>query len=83
MDFVIENIRLRELVAVIRENRAFFTDLPAFIHEKDDTIALTTVATYLKRKSDATLLDGLGQPYSNAKARWFFRGSFVMRPYSG
>ena len=84
MDFVIENIRLRELVAVVGENRIFFEDfvgflegegfpsLQDFVNSDDDEKALSTISRYLSRRSDARLFDGLGKPYHNSKARWFF-----------
>jgi hypothetical protein len=90
MDFVIENIRLRELVAVVGENRAYFddfllclkehgfADLPSFVNTTDDRQALETISAYLARKSEAQLLDGVGKPYANSKARWFFL-SWVFR----
>jgi len=90
MDFVIENIRLRELVTVVGENRAYledflaclkehgFADLPSFVNTNDELRALEAISAYLVRKSDAKLLDGVGKPYGNAKARWFFL-SWVFR----
>ena len=84
MDFVIENIRLRELVAVVGENRIFFEDfvdflegegfpsLQDFVNSDDNEKALLTISRYLSRRSDARLFDGLGKPYHNSKARWFF-----------
>lgn len=90
MDFVIENIRLRELVAVVSENHAYFedclaclnehgfADLPSFINTNDDSKALTAILAYLVRESEAQLFDGIGKPYANPKARWFFL-SWVFR----
>lgn len=84
MDFVIENIRLRELVAVVNENKAFFDDfltylraqgfdnIPDFINTTDDMKAFEAISAYLVYKSDAKLYDGLGNAYANGKARWFF-----------
>ena len=84
MEFVIENIRLRELVAVVNDNRAFFDDILsfleshgycsiyAFVDEGDNGKAKQTILAYLEHKSNAKLYDGLGKPYANAKARWFF-----------
>ena len=84
MNFVIENIRLRELVAVVNENRAFFNDFVTFLNEhgfssvhsfsnaSNDGKARAVIIAYLKHNSDTKLYDGLGKPYGNAKARWFF-----------
>lgn len=84
MHFVIENVRLRELVAVVGENQSFFEDfvgflksrgfpsLQDFINSDDDAKAIGTISTYLSVESEARLFDGLGKPYTNSKARWFF-----------
>lgn len=84
MEFVIENIRLRELVLVVNENRAFFDDfisflseqgfnnIHKFIREPDDNKAYSIIYAYLERKSDVNLYDGIGKPYPNGKARWLF-----------
>jgi hypothetical protein len=89
LDFVIENIRLRELVAVVNENKAFFEDfinflndhgfnsVPEFINTEDDSKAQSTILAYLIHKSDAKLYDGLGNPYANGKARWYFLSWFL------
>jgi hypothetical protein len=82
--FLIENIRLRELVAIVNANRAFYDDFVAFlieegfgsvhefINEPSDEKALETLIHYLGRRSDVTLYDGLLRPYSNQQARWYF-----------
>jgi hypothetical protein len=84
MDFVLQNLRLRELIAIVKENKAFFEDfvvflhehgydsVSAFVHEPSDEKAATTISGYLARPSEAKLYDGLLRPYSNAKAKWFF-----------
>ena len=90
MDFVIENIRLRELVAVVNEDKEFFDDfinflkdhgfkdVPDFIKTENDSKALSTILDYLTHTSNAKLYDGLGNPYTNGKARWFFM-SWILR----
>jgi hypothetical protein len=84
MDFVIRNLRLKELVAIVRENKRFYEDFVVFlkgegytsvldfIQEKSDERAAETITRYLARTSTAKLYDGLLRPYSNAKAKWYF-----------
>lgn len=84
MGFLIENIRLRELVAIVNENRAFYDDfvvflieegyggIHEFINETSDEKALEVLTRYLSRRNNVTLYDGLLRPYSNAQARWYF-----------
>ena len=90
MDFVIENLRLKELVLIVRRNKPFYDDfiaflkahgygsLLAFINEASDDQALKTLVEYLKRTSPEHLLDGLGRPYAEGIARFYFL-SWVLR----
>ncbi len=84
MDFVLYNLRLKELVAIVRENEQFYRDFVGFlnaegyksilefIQEPSDEKAAQTIAKYLSRASEAKLYDGLLRPYANAKAKWYF-----------
>ena len=84
MNYVIENLRLRELMIVVNENRAFYEDFVtflneqgyssvlAFIAERSDSHAAATIEKYLRRESPAVLYDGLLRPYANSKAKWYF-----------
>jgi hypothetical protein len=84
VDFIIPNLRLAELVAIVNENRQFFEDFldhireagyanpHAFVAEPSDEKALHVIARFLNRSSGAALFDGLGRPYANATARWYF-----------
>lgn len=84
MEFVIENIRLRELVAIVNENRKFYDDfveflvgndyqnVHSFINETDDAEAQGVILAYLVRTSDVRLYNGMGEPYANRQARWLF-----------
>jgi hypothetical protein len=84
MNYVIENLRLRELLIVVNENRAFYEDFVSFLEEqgyssvlgfiteKSDADAAAVIEKYLRRESPAVLYDGLLRPYSNSKAKWFF-----------
>ncbi len=81
--FVIENLRLEELVAVVRQNKAFYdafadflreqgyTDVFSFICEADESRAKKTLTAYLGAETPVQLFDGLGRPYPNAKAKWY------------
>ena len=84
MDFVLHNLRLRELVAIVQENRRFYEDFVGFleqegytsvlhfIQEPSDERAIQTINRYLNRRSEVRLYDGLLRPYSNSRAKWYF-----------
>lgn len=84
MDLVLHNLRLRELVAVVRENQQFYQDFVDFleqegynsvldfVQEPSDERAAGTIGRYLNRSSEVRLYDGLLRPYSNSRAKWFF-----------
>jgi hypothetical protein len=84
MDFVLHNLRLKELVAIIQENKRFYEDFVAFlkgegydsvldfIQEPSDERAAETISEYFTRPIEVKLYDGLLRPYSNSKAKWFF-----------
>ena len=84
MDFVLHNLRLRELVAIVQENRRFYEDFVGFlgqegyasilefIQEPSDERATQTISRYLNRQGDVRLYDGLLRPYSNSRAKWYF-----------
>jgi hypothetical protein len=81
MDFILQNLRLKELVVIVQENRQFFDDfvsflesegyssIRAFMQEPSDEKALKTISKYLRRSSKVKLYDGLLRPYSNSKAK--------------
>ena len=84
MDFVLYNLRLKELVAIVNENRMFFDEFVEFlksqgyhsildfIQEESDEKAISIISMYLEHPSQANLYDGLLRPYTNAKAKWYF-----------
>ncbi len=84
MTFVLENLRLRDLVAIVRQNQAFYDefvrflsahgypDVHAFVREKKDSEAVRVLEAYLTSQSAAKLYDGLGRPYSDTVAKWYF-----------
>ena len=81
---MIENLRLRELIAIVKTNKAFYdefvqhlaengySNIAQFIAESDDKHGIDVIASYLHRPAKATLYDGLGRPYIVSKARWYF-----------
>jgi hypothetical protein len=84
MDFVLHNLRLKELVTIVQENKKFYEDFVIFlqtegynsvlefIQEPSDDKAAETISKYLIRPSEVKLYDGLLRPYSNSTAKWFF-----------
>jgi hypothetical protein len=84
MSLVIENLRLQDLVAIVRQNQKYFEDfcgylrqigyqdVHGFINEPSDAKAKKTLKSYLARQSEAQLLDGLARPYKDATAKWYF-----------
>jgi len=84
MTFVIENLRLRDLVAIVKQNQAFYSefleflkgrgykDIHAFVNERVDARAIAVLEDYLSGQPQAKLYDGLGRPYSDTVAKWYF-----------
>jgi hypothetical protein len=81
---VLENLRLRELIAIVKANKAFYDEfiqyltnkgyhnISQFIAEDDDKHALDVITSYLRLPTKAKLYDGIGRPYVAAKAQWYF-----------
>ena len=77
MDFVIDNLRLAELVAIVRQNEAFFDafveflaergyrDVHAFVNEPDDSRAISVIESYFSHTNTEQLFDGIGRPYAS------------------
>jgi hypothetical protein len=84
MTFVLENLRLKDLVAIVRQNQGFYTEFMAFlkaegyadahqfVKESNDKRALEVLDRYLALSSKAELYDGLGRPYKPTIAKWYF-----------
>ncbi len=84
MDYVLPNLRLAELMAVVNENKRFFEEfvrylqeegyesILEFVQESSDKRAEETITKYLERPGDAILYDGLLRPYPTSKAKWYF-----------
>jgi hypothetical protein len=49
-----------------------YQDVYFFINEPSDAKATRAIRNYLARQSDIPLLDGLGRPYKDATAKWYF-----------
>jgi hypothetical protein len=83
-DFVVDNLRLQELALIVEKNKPFYNafskflmnygyaDVATFIHDEDTAKARSAIETYLAKPAGATLYDGLGRPYTNGKAKWYF-----------
>jgi len=84
MAFIIENLRLQELVAIVKQNQKFYedfccflnehdyADVHAFVKERSGAKAKRVICGYLERQSGAQLLDGLARPYTDSTAKWYF-----------
>ncbi len=82
--FVVDNLRLQELAVIVEKNKPFYdafsnflqyhgyADVAAFIHDDDSAKARSVIESYLANPAGATLHDGLGRPYTNGKAKWYF-----------
>jgi hypothetical protein len=58
-----------------------YQDVYFFINEPSDAKATRAIRNYLARQSDIPLLDGLGRPYKDATAKWYFL-AWILREYS-
>jgi hypothetical protein len=82
--FVVDNLRLQELAGIVEQNKPFYdafssflqchgyADVAAFIHDNNSSKARSVIELYLANPAGATLHDGLGRPYTNGKAKWYF-----------
>lgn len=82
--FVVNNLRLQELTVIVEQNKPFYEaflqflqgfgypDLASFIYETDFDKGHQVLETYLSNPAGATLYDGIGRPYKNGKAKWYF-----------
>ncbi len=78
------NLRLSELVKIVQLNQEFYNDfksylktsgykgVKSFIQEKSDAKAIEVLKAYLDRTTTVKLYDGISNPYSNKKAKWYF-----------
>lgn len=84
LDFVLSNLRLADLVAIVKANKGFYDDFVKYLHENgykttqefvnepSDSKGKRIIAGFLERTSAAELMNGLGNPYANSVARWYF-----------
>ena len=83
-NLVIENIRMKELVIVVNQNQGFFDEfllflkkrgyasVHKFIIEPSADVAASILKDYFATPFDSTMLDGIGRPYEDKKAKWYF-----------
>lgn len=81
---MIENLRLKELIEIVKANRAFYEEfvqhlqnhdyssIARFVAEPSDNKALAVIRSYLEHRFHAVLHDGLGRPYAVSDANWYF-----------
>ena len=84
MAFFIENVRLKELKAIVDENHDFYIEFTRFIEaqgyrhirdfveDPDESRSLAVIRDFLSTQQGSVLYDGIFRPYSNQKARWYF-----------
>lgn len=83
-NFVIENLRLNELMLVVTANKSYYIEfelflqsrgypaVAAFINESDDEKALKTIKAFFDADFKALLVDGIARPYDTQTAKWYF-----------
>lgn len=83
-EFVVDNLRLQDLALIVEKNKPFYdaflnflktfgyADVAAFVHDANLAAARSAIEAYLANPAGATLYDGLGRPYTNGKAKWYF-----------
>lgn len=81
---VTDNLRLKELVLVVRGNEPFFREferflvtqgfsgIAAFVSSNQDDAVRAAFFNYFTVPFAHPLLDGIGRPYSDKKAKWYF-----------
>lgn len=84
MQFLVENIRLRELAAIVLANEPYYREFVLFIQsmgythvrdfvtEPDRERGYAAIYQFLTSTSSASLYDGVCKPYSEGKAKWYF-----------
>lgn len=83
-DFIIENLRLKELILVVNLNKPFFEEfivflnkhgypnVLSFISETDDAKMQAVLNSYFNNNFSSCLYDGIARPYDRDKSKWFF-----------
>lgn len=88
MDFIVENLRLKELALVAAQNRNAFDDfqkflaskgygsLKAFVDEEDGAKAEALLLEYLTADfpANVAVYDGIARPYTSKKGKWLLLG---------
>lgn len=83
-NYIIDNIRLSELMIITQQNKPFFdefvqflndqsyTSIYQFIQESSKVKIQTVLRSYFSRQFSAFLYDGVGNAYKADKAKWLF-----------
>lgn len=83
-ELVVENLRLKELLVVVKLNKPFFEEFIVFIKsqgyksiraliaESSEEQLNKVLSAYFSCDFKNTLFDGIGRPYSDATSKWFF-----------
>jgi len=83
-ELVLENLRLKELLIVVKLNKPFFEEfitfikshgyknIRAFIAESSEEQLNKVLNAYFLCDFKNTLFDGIGRPYPDATSKWFF-----------
>jgi len=83
-DFVIDNLRLKELALIVQANHRYFLEFESFlaaegyagisefVNDADNDRALRTISRYYAKPFNESLLDGIARPYESRKAKWYF-----------
>lgn len=83
-EFVLENLRLKELVIVVEKNKPFYDEVVYFlnkngykrifdfINEKDESKLSAILYKYFNNQFATCLYDGIARPYEDQKSKWFF-----------
>lgn len=88
MAYIVQNIRLKELVAIAHANKPFYDffrqeiakvgypTLHSFVSEVDDAKATAAILAFLRAPvpTGTALLDGVGAPYGADKGKWLLLG---------
>lgn len=83
-ELVVENLRLKELLVVVNLNKPFFEEFLGFINEQGYKNIRALIAEtnqrqlekvlneYFSYNFENSLFDGIGRPYPESTAKWFF-----------
>lgn len=82
-EFVLENLRLKELVLVNNKNKLIFEEFVAFlnsygyeniyefVNEKEEKRVFDVIHAYFHHGFSNRLFDGIARPYTETKSKWY------------